>query len=65
MVTLGSNIGSAAHPLVVQLISCLGSESVAGDHGEDGIQTFVDQHKWDQRFKQLWLEQLVQLEIDD
>ncbi|KAJ7845867.1 hypothetical protein B0H14DRAFT_2357909, partial [Mycena olivaceomarginata] len=37
----------------------------AGDHRDDGIQTFVDQHECGQRCKQLGLEQLVQPEVDN
>ncbi|KAJ7859991.1 hypothetical protein B0H14DRAFT_2576910 [Mycena olivaceomarginata] len=40
-------------------------DSGAGDHGDEGIQTFVDQHECGQRCKQLGLEQLVQPEVDD
>lgn len=51
--------------LVVHPISFFRSDSGAGDHGEDGIQTFVDQHECGQRCKQLGLERLVQPEVDD
>ncbi|KAJ7699469.1 hypothetical protein B0H14DRAFT_3174053 [Mycena olivaceomarginata] len=43
----------------------LSGDSGAGDHGDDGIQTFVDQHECGQRCKQLGLEQLVQPEVDN